>query len=894
MLRKYIFYFIIIFLLFAGILWGKTNGTSWNNPAQSNEKKSYIPELISSVIQFGNQVIQVQVGSDGCFNIGTADGTTLTFDFPKSPWSSHTNVSIDGTIYGNKEYGWNRMSISSYPELSDNTLTCSWEVQNITIEQSLIPEAYSDTTGAILIKYVITNNDNVKHDVGLLLELDTMIGDNDHAPLFARANYCSIETKFTGSDIPDYYQAWERNDINNHGVISQGTLRGGNAVCPDVFIVGDWTRLKLVPWDYNVQNRGYGDSAVILRWNPVTLSPGDSTYIATYYGIGNVKISPGVLSLSLTAPDFLEVIDDSLTPNPFDVNLLITNMGGTIAQNVEASIVLPSFLLLDSNEVATKTVNPYNILPGNSSAASWRVFASVPPQDTCLTIMAIARSANTDSNSVSREICVPTIMIEPDTVPIFMITDSIHVASDEFWLDICMGDSIQPLNKLYETSFTLHYDTAWIDTIAPFAESIVPGNLWQESNDAHITYPFEVTGDSLVLKVRSSVSDSSVSGIGSLLRIRLRLRPETPDTALCFSITSTVAIDSSGNPIQLIPEDYCMTVRSLVNVWPGDTNNDGIVNQADILPIGVFWNQTGFSRIGYSNSTMWEVQLCYPWAEDERSTYTDANGDSVINQNDVLVVGLNWDKSHILNKKSVNQLTDIYDSGLMKMIVIKDSSEELYHLSFAVEYVEYLLGMGVELIYPSGGITINSIHSGDFFGKSPLLFYKDDKPNGILSIAVTRIGEQGGISGSGCVFAIQMEMESCYNPAMIDVRQAVGMDETGHQFDFEIESLDVNSDIDKIANLPDTYNIHQNYPNPFNPVTTIKYELSETAYVSIIVYDILGGEVSILVSKHQTAGIYKVIWDGRDKYGKLVSSGIYYFQMQVDEFSCVRKGLLLK
>ncbi len=74
----------------------------------------------------------------------------------------------------------------------------------------------------------------------------------------------------------------------------------------------------------------------------------------------------------------------------------------------------------------------------------------------------------------------------------------------------------------------------------------------------------------------------------------------------------------------------------------------------------------------------------------------------------------------------------------------------------------------------------------------------------------------------------------------------------------------------------------------------IKYNLVENAYVSIVVYDILGEQVSVLRNKQQAAGHYQVMWNGNNKYGQSVSSGIYYFQIRIDDNNYVRKGLLLK
>ena len=76
---------------------------------------------------------------------------------------------------------------------------------------------------------------------------------------------------------------------------------------------------------------------------------------------------------------------------------------------------------------------------------------------------------------------------------------------------------------------------------------------------------------------------------------------------------------------------------------------------------------------------------------------------------------------------------------------------------------------------------------------------------------------------------------------------------------------------------PENYMLYQNYPNPFNSFTTIRYELPDPAYVKLIVFDVLGREVSRLVNEEKPAGRYSVQFDA----GKL-SSGVYFYRISFD------------
>lgn len=91
-------------------------------------------------------------------------------------------------------------------------------------------------------------------------------------------------------------------------------------------------------------------------------------------------------------------------------------------------------------------------------------------------------------------------------------------------------------------------------------------------------------------------------------------------------------------------------------------------------------------------------------------------------------------------------------------------------------------------------------------------------------------------------------------------------------------------------NILTTYfHLFQNYPNPFNPGTIINYSLEYEGLVKIKVFDILGSEVAELVNESKAAGMYSIEF----KAGSL-PSGVYYYTLQVNEYSDSKKMLLLK
>ncbi len=101
------------------------------------------------------------------------------------------------------------------------------------------------------------------------------------------------------------------------------------------------------------------------------------------------------------------------------------------------------------------------------------------------------------------------------------------------------------------------------------------------------------------------------------------------------------------------------------------------------------------------------------------------------------------------------------------------------------------------------------------------------------------------------------------------------------------------------AATPDQTGLLANYPNPFNPETWIPYQLAKASDVKITIYDTRGVVVRKLELGHQPPGFYTersraAYWDGRNNVGERVASGLYFYQLQADNVSLLRKMLILK
>ena len=107
--------------------------------------------------------------------------------------------------------------------------------------------------------------------------------------------------------------------------------------------------------------------------------------------------------------------------------------------------------------------------------------------------------------------------------------------------------------------------------------------------------------------------------------------------------------------------------------------------------------------------------------------------------------------------------------------------------------------------------------------------------------------------------------------------------------------LGVRTTAEVSATHPRRFALLGNAPNPFNPETAIRFELGEEGWVELTVYDVVGQRVRTLVAKSLQAGVHRVVWDGRDEGGALVSSGVYFYRLRAGErFTQMRRMMLLK
>jgi hypothetical protein len=207
--------------------------------------------------------------------------------------------------------------------------------------------------------------------------------------------------------------------------------------------------------------------------------------------------------------------------------------------------------------------------------------------------------------------------------------------------------------------------------------------------------------------------------------------------------------------------------------------------------------------------------------------------------------------------------------------------------------VQSLIGYGFVLNYETDKFEFVNAAAADqdllksTGGETPLFNTWSDQA-GQISVANAVINGSS-VSGGGDVvrltFKVLREFE---DDARFEIAQGVVFDPK------QLSNQAVVAGVLNIQSTPTEFALLQNFPNPFNPETTIQYNLSESADVTLQIYNVVGQVVRTLVAERQAAGRYRVQWSGSDDRGVPVSSGIYFYKVSAGKFQDVRKLMLLK
>lgn len=285
------------------------------------------------------------------------------------PWTSYTSVLIDGKpyVFGGKSSKQEKRSSRVYgygvvrrqlQEPEKLVTEVSFGAIEVTQELSFFRNPNSKVKDSVLVTYVIINKGTTSKKVGLRMLFDTKLGSNDAASFRMGKDAYNSEILFRKAGMYPFWQVFD--DLVSPNIVSQGTLfyKGDDISvdAPDRLYLASWGGLFKHVWDFPYKKgRSFvfeqeedADTALAMYWEPKTINPGETIYIRTIYGLGGVSVSPGSLSLGLTAP--LEIFSN--TKEPIFLMGYLYNSGGYKSMNTRAFFHIPKrFKVLEGMSV---------------------------------------------------------------------------------------------------------------------------------------------------------------------------------------------------------------------------------------------------------------------------------------------------------------------------------------------------------------------------------------------------------------------------------------------------------------------------------------------------------------------------------------------------------------
>lgn len=224
----------------------------------------------------------------------------------------------------------------------------------IKIERTLsfMPNKVNGKKNVVEVKYSVTNTSKKSHKVGGRIMLDTMLDSNDYAP-FRIAGIGAVTTRmqFSGDKIPTMYQAFD--SLEKPNVVSTGYFATG-ADRPDYVQFNNYWASESAYEPVCDTSLDIGDSVVNSIWKPVELKPGQSKDYIAYYGLGELDVTKGDLTLGATrSASSFEINEEGNGYNPISLTAYLKNTSKNNLTNAEVTVQLPNGVTLGDEENST-------------------------------------------------------------------------------------------------------------------------------------------------------------------------------------------------------------------------------------------------------------------------------------------------------------------------------------------------------------------------------------------------------------------------------------------------------------------------------------------------------------------------------------------------------------
>lgn len=358
--------------------------------------------------------------------------------------------------------------------------------------------------------------------------------------------------------------------------------------------------------------------------------------------------------------------------------------------------------------------------------------------------------------------------------------------------------------------------------------------------------------------VTSRLAGDDINGTGKLATVKFQVLQSKAST---LELQNVMLANSEGQILSVDVENGA--VETGISVIKGDVSGDGLIRSNDaILTLRI------------------ASDLIQPTPEEFQAA--DYNGDGRVRSNDAILIlrvaaGLPVaapGKDIIAGRDITIALGEAYGVA-----------GESITLPVMVDNIHALAGGDVSISYDQTVLRALDVSSDP----NTLMVSNLSQP-GTVRLAFANADRQNGKTVAEIQFQILADDLSPLTLGMIDLYGYDARPLVSRGIDREFRSW---------AIPPEHSALLQNFPNPFNPETWIPYQLKNASEVTIQIYNVAGEMIRKLDLGYKSAGLYvsqdrAAYWDGRNRFGMSVTSGVYFYSIHAGDFTAVRKLIILK
>ncbi len=562
-----------------------------------------------------------------------------------------------------------------------------------------------------------------------------------------------------------------------------------------------------------------------------------------------------------------------------------------------------------------------------SSPASW-TFASTPtgtPADGDYYVHAILRDGSGTLLASSSGGATHLLTIDSNLVPAVQAVDAFDsfearghsdrvllmgpTASQTIYLQLSYPDSVTSVT--FDGTFPANMMTI---------ESIIPvGNAWDGSEGNQVVnMPPTIDNVNGTFNASSSVLDSPIglTHAGNRNMFIMQVTPKDILTSSSRVFSGTMAMSTTTSSITTIHDTqlggwivrdlaiklaYVGDIATTNGGLPGtkpylEPNPDGLMDFDDLVVFGAGWNGTSLYR-----DKIADMDVLVGGAAPALVPYRD--GDWDVDDIQALTTNWSWFSANPIAAPAPAAFSgeDVLSFSPLGLPVEGETSIELdvdlgiplpghqvkvdVRVNDAVDMTAAL----VRMAYDPGELELIAVDSGEMLrrGDGEVLMFTN-QTEGLCELNMGRlIRGNEGVYGDGVIATLTFEITG-------DVQSGLGYGYDLRAGDNSVLLRGTNSLGNFGAALIDRVMLCQNFPNPLNPMTKIVFALPNRSKVDLGIFDLTGRRVATLVSGMQDAGIHTLDWNGMDRTGNEMPSGVYFYKLKAGSDVQTRKLVITR